>query len=98
MRLANTDRSFVDVSSDGTASLSSVIREPRSDVPQEVLPDPYAPIPGIDRREEETDALILTSEAPVSGYRCFLAISDRVQRDKGIFSSASFNRHRVGWS
>ena len=85
IRLANTDRSFVDVSSDGTAPLSSVIREPRSDVSQEVLPDPYAPIPGIDRREEETDALILTSEAPVSGYRCFLAISDRVQRDKGHF-------------
>ena len=84
-RLTNTDRSFVDVSSDGTAPLSSVIREPRSDVSQEVLPDPYTPIPGIDRREEETDALILTSDAAINGYRCFLAISDRVQRDKGHF-------------
>ena len=84
-RLANTDRSFVEVSPDGTASLSSVIREPRSDVSQETLPDPFAAIPAIDRRDEATDALILTSEAPVNGYRCFLAITDRVQRDKGHF-------------
>ncbi len=84
-RLANTDRSFVEVSPAGTAPLSSVIREPRGEVSQDVLPDPFAPIPAIDRREEATDALILTSEAPVNGYRCFLAITDRVQRDKGHF-------------
>ena len=84
-RLSNTDRSFVDVSSDGTAPLSSVIREPRNDMSQQVLSDPYAPIPSIDRREEETDALILTSEAPVNGYRCFLAVTDRVQHRRGHF-------------
>ncbi len=84
-RLADTDRSFVEVSPDGTAQLSSVIRGPSSDVSQETLPDPFAAIPGIDRREEETDALILTSETRVNGYRCFLAISDRVQREKGHF-------------
>ena len=84
-RLANTDRSFVEVSRDGTAQLSSVIRGPGGAGSQEILPDPFAAIPGIDRREEETDALILTSETPVNGYRCFLAISDRVQREKGHF-------------
>ena len=84
-RLTNTDRSFVEVSRDGTAPLSSVIREPQSDVSQEKLPDPFAAIPAIDRREEKTDALILTSEAAVNEYRCFLAITDRVQRDKGHF-------------
>ena len=84
-RLANTDRSFVEVSSAGTAPLSSVIREPRSEIPQEDLPDPFSAIPGIDRREEQTNTLILTSDAPVNGYRCFLSISDRVQRDKGHF-------------
>ena len=84
-RLANTDRSFVEVSRDGTMPLSSVIREPDSEVSQEALPDPLNAIPGIDRREEETSALILTSEAPVNGYHCFLSISDRVQRDKGHF-------------
>ena len=84
-RLANTDRSFVEVSRDGTAPLSSVIRELGSEVSQEALPDPLSPIPSIDRREDETSALILTSEAPVNGYRCFLSISDRVQRDKGHF-------------
>ena len=86
-RLTNTDRSFVEVSRDGTAPLSSVIREPQSDVSQEKLPDPFAAIPAIDRREEKTDALILTSEAAVNEYRCFLAITDRVQRDKGHFFS-----------
>ena len=84
-RLANTDRSFVEVSRDGTAPLSSVIREPESEVSQDDLSDPLGAIPGIDRREEETRALILTSETPVNGYRCFLSISDRVQRDKGHF-------------
>lgn len=84
-RLSDTDRSFVEVSSDGTAQLSSVIRGPSGDVSQETLPDPFAAIPGVDRRDEETDALILTSEAPVNGYHCFLALSDRVERDKGHF-------------
>ena len=84
-RLANTDRSFVEVSRDGTAPLSSVIREPGSEVSQEAVPDPFGAIPSIDRREEETSALILTSETPVNGYRCFLSISDRVQREKGHF-------------
>ena len=84
-QLANTDRSFVEVSRAGTARLSSVIRELGSEVSQEDLPDPFSAIPGIDRREEKTNALILTSESPVNGYRCFLAISERVQRDKGHF-------------
>ena len=84
-RLANTDRSFVEVSRAGTAPLSSVIREPGREVSQEALPNPFGAIPGIDRREEETSALILTSEVPVNGYRCFLSISDRVQREKGHF-------------
>lgn len=84
-RLADTDRSVVEVSRDGTAQLSSVIRGPSSNVSPDALPDPFAAIPSIDRREEETDALILTSEAPVNGYRCFLALSDRVQREKGHF-------------
>ena len=84
-RLANADRSFIEVSPDGTAPLSSVIREPGSEVSEESLPDPFGAIPGIDRREEQTNALILTSAAPVNGYRCFLAVSDRVQREKGHF-------------
>ena len=84
-RLANPSRSFVEVSRSGAAPLSSVIREPVSEVSQKSIPDPFGAIPGIDRREEETSALILTSAKPVNGYRCFLAISDRVQREKGEF-------------
>ena len=84
-RLRNTDRSYVEVSPAGTAPLASVIREPDRQMEEGGLPDPFAAIPGIDRRDDETPALILTSDAPVNGYRCFLAISDRVQRDKGHF-------------
>ena len=72
-----TDRSFVEVRHGGTAPLSSVIREPRSDTLQEALLDPFAAIPGIDRRDEETDALILTSETPLTNTVAF-SISDRV--------------------
>ena len=84
-QLANANRSFIEVGPDGTAPLSSVIREPGSEVSQETLSDPFSAMPSIDRREEKTCALILTSERPVNGYRCFLSISDRIQRDKGHF-------------
>ena len=84
-RLSNTDRSYVEVSHAGTASLASVIHELGSEIDENRLSDPFLAIPGIDRRDDETPALILTSETPVNGYRCFLAISERVQRDKGDF-------------
>ena len=80
----------------GTAPLSSVIREPGREVSQEALPNPFGAIPGIDRREEETSALILTREVPVAGYRCFLSISDRVQREKSHFFLQPHSTE-VGW-
>ena len=49
------------------------------------IPDIFDAVPGIDRRESETSALILTSDYPVNGYTCFLSLSDRVQREKGAF-------------
>ncbi len=84
-RLTDTGRSFVDVSSAGTAPLSSVVSEIGSETANEDLSDPFEPRPGIDRREQETSARILTSEEPVNGYTCFLSVSDRVQREKGDF-------------
>ena len=84
-QLANTGRSFVEVSRAGTAPLSSVVRELGNEVTEEATPNPFGAIPGIDRREEETEALILTSDTPVNGYNCFLSISDRVQRERGDF-------------
>ena len=83
-RLTDTDRSVVEVSSSGTAPLSSVFREITDDG-EEIDSDPFEPRPGIDRREEETNARILTSDVPVNGYTCFLSLSDRVQREKGDF-------------
>lgn len=84
-RLKDADRSFVEVSQAGTAPLSSVVHELGGESTEENLRNAFGPIPGIDRRDEETAALILTSEVPVNGYRCFLAISDRVQRERGDF-------------
>ena len=84
-RLTDTDRSYVEVSSAGTELLTSVVKEIGDEHEGESDPDPFEARPGIDRREEETSARILTSEQPVNGYRCFLSISDRIQREKGDF-------------
>jgi molecular chaperone HtpG len=83
-RLTDTGRSVIEVTRAETALLSSVVIELDSE------PDPkpdheFDAQPGIDRRESETGARILTSEAPLNGYRCFLSLSDRVQREKGDF-------------
>ena len=83
--LSDRERSIVDVSSVGTAPLSTVIGEIGEQGGEDDVAEDYGPKPGIDRREQETDALILTSDERVNGYRCFLAVSDRVQRDKGEF-------------
>ena len=85
MRLAEAGRSVIEVSSSGTAPLSSVVSEVSEDSEEEVLPDPFDARPGIDRRETETNALILTGDEPLNGYSCFLSVSERVQREKGEF-------------
>ena len=82
-RLMDRDRSIVDVSGASTAPLSSVINEYGDE--ETDTQDAFEARPGIDRREEETDARILTSETPINGYTCFLSLSDRVQREKGDF-------------
>ena len=84
-RLTDSGRSFVEVSSAGTESLSAVVSEIGVESGEDDIPDPFEARPGIDRREEETEALILTSEVPVNGYTCFLALSDRVQHKRGDF-------------
>lgn len=84
-RMQATGRSFVEVSSSGTASVSSVVGEITTETEDDNLPDPHVAQPSIDRREEVTDALILTNETPINGYTCFLALSDRVQKEKGDF-------------
>ena len=72
-QLVDRDISVVDVSSMSTAPLSSVVNEIGDQTAEEVAPDSFDARPGIDRREEETSALILTSEEPVNGYTCFLS-------------------------
>ena len=85
-RLVDNSRSFVEVSSAGTVELSSVVGGIESGSDDEAAPDLLAARPGIDRRNEETTALILTSDEPVlHGYTCFLSLSARVQRERGEF-------------
>ena len=79
------DTSFIDVSSGTAAPLSSIVDEIAHEAGEEESTDSFDARPGIDRREEETNARILTSDAPVNGYTCFLSLSDRVQREKGDF-------------
>ena len=84
-RLTDTDRSFVEVSSAGTGPLASVVQELEGEVEDEAVTDSYEPRPGIDRREYETSARILTGDQSVNGYNSFLSLTDRVQREKGDF-------------
>ncbi len=84
-RLVDSGRSVVEVSSSGAAPVSSVVRDFESGDEDTELGDTFEARPGIDRREQRTDALILTSESPVNGYCCFLSLSERVQREKGDF-------------
>ena len=84
-RLTDMDTSFINVSSASTAPLSSIVHEIAHEAGEEEPTDSFDARPGIDRREEETNARILTSDAPVNGYTCFLSLSDRVQREKGDF-------------
>ena len=84
-RLIETGRSVIEVSSAGTAPLSSVVMEVSDETDDEVIPNSFDPRPPIDRREAETKALILTSDEPINGYTCFIAVSERVQRERGDF-------------
>ena len=84
-RLIDRDRSVVDVSGASTEPLSSVVSEIREETTDEDPQDFFDARPGIDRREQETNARILTGDKPVNGYTCFLSLSDRVQREKGDF-------------
>ena len=83
-RLMNREMSVVDVSGASTAPLSSVVSEIGDQTANEDSQD-FTARPGIDRRDEDTSALILTSDELVNGYACFLSLSDRVQREKGDF-------------
>ena len=84
-RLAETGSSILEVSRSGTGSLASVVRETDVIPLEEDQLNKFDAIPGIDRREEETDSLILTCDEPFNGYTCFLALSERVQNEKGTF-------------
>ena len=84
-RLTDMDTSFVNVSSASTAPLSSIVHEIAHQADEDESTDSFEAKPALDRREEETNARILTSDAPVNGYTCFLSLSDRVQREKGSF-------------
>lgn len=79
-RLIDMDRSQLDVTGSTAAPLSTVVQDGSA---QELSFDAR---PGIDRREIDTSARILTTEdSNVDGYTCFLSLTDRVHREKGDF-------------
>ena len=85
-QLVDNSRSVVEVSSAGAAPLSAVVGGVENEAESDAFADPFAARPAIDRRDEATDALILTSDdADLNGYKCFLSLSARVQREKGEF-------------
>ena len=79
-RLISMDRSQLEVTHSTSAPLSTVVQDDPSNA------NSFDPKPGIDRRDVETSARILTSEvSDVDGYQCFLSLTDRVHREKGEF-------------
>ena len=96
-RLFDTGRSFVEVTGSGTEPLSAVVGEIEDVGGDDPVGDSFDARPGIDRREEETSALILTSDQSFNGYTCFLALSDRVQTGKGrLLPTAAHDGCRLG--
>ena len=61
-RLTDTNISVVEVTPSAEVSLSSVIGGIGDESSEDAIGDPFAPRPGIDRREDETSARILTSD------------------------------------
>lgn len=85
-KLRNDNISVVEVTPSTEEALSSVVGGIENETGDDAVSDTFAPRPGIDRREESTTARILTSgSSGLNGYTCFLALSDRVQREKGGF-------------
>ncbi len=85
-QLSDSTRSFVEVSAAGTVPLTSVVGDVDEESDDASVVDPLGARPGIDRRHEDTSALILTTEsAPLYGYSCFLSLSERIQRERGDF-------------
>ena len=75
------------------ANASAPIRDVVPDVvPNEAATaqhtEPNGPLPPIQRLDMSTDKKVLTigeGEPPLKGYRCFLAITDRIKDEKGDF-------------
>ena len=85
-KLTDTNISVVEVTPSAEVELSAVVGGIEDESSEDAIGEPFAPRPGIDRREDETRARILTSDtSDLNGYTCFLALSDRVQREKGDF-------------
>ena len=85
-KLTDANISVVEVTPSAEVELSAVVGGLEDESSEDAIGDSFAPRPGIDRREDETRARILTSDtSDLNGYTCFLALSDRVQREKGDF-------------
>jgi molecular chaperone HtpG len=75
------------VRQDQAATIASVVpalEDSNPDIAEEGG-DEFGPLPPVDRREAFTEALVLTGDQSLNGYSCFLALSDRAQKESGEF-------------
>jgi molecular chaperone HtpG len=89
-RSSSVARTYQVIESGATASVREVVPDVIEN--QQVLRQGAGisldPLPPIQRLDIETQRKLLTiahGDAPLMGYRCFLAVSDRVRDDKGDF-------------
>jgi molecular chaperone HtpG len=67
---------------------AGAVRDVVQDVPDAEQPQGLGPVPPIQRLDMSTERKLLTipeNEPALKGYRCFLAISDRVREERGEF-------------
>ena len=79
-------RSYQEVDSTTAGTVREVVPDIMDD--ELVTEQQYGPLPPIERLDIDTDKKLLTIEdryPALKGYRCFLALTDRVQKEKGEF-------------
>ena len=83
-------RSYQVVDSAAAGAVSDVVPDVidnQSATEQQNGPE-YGPLPPIQRLDMKTDKKLLTiedNEPPLKGYRCFLALTNRIHEEKGDF-------------
>lgn len=88
-RAAAVRRSYQEIEPSSTGRVRDVVPDVAEDRQQQQPEEPnYAAMPPIERKDMSTDRKLLTvdePDPPLKGYRCFLALSKRIQEERGEF-------------